>query len=88
MVAKKKKKKKQDCEVKERGRECFKGECKAMKKSQKMCDNCSICDFFLRTKNGGTQREGKEYIYSSLEKQGKCIQAWGIEGTWSYADKM
>ena len=38
----------------------MKGVCKALMKSQKMCDNCSVCDFFffffLRAENGGRRR--------------------------------
>lgn len=42
--------KKQNWEVKKKGRkgrDDLKGACKAVMNSQKMCDNCRVCDFFL-----------------------------------------
>lgn len=71
----------------EKGREYLKGVCKAMMKSQKMCDNRSVCDIFLRAKNGGAEGVGKEYKTVWRSKV-KCIQDWGIGDIWSYPDKM
>lgn len=34
-------------EEREKGREYLKGVCKAVMKSQKMCDNCRICHIFF-----------------------------------------
>lgn len=59
-----------------------------MMRSQKMCDNYSICDFsFLRDKNGGAEEVGKKY-QAVWRSKVKCIEAWGFEDTWSYPDKM
>lgn len=71
-----------------KGRDDLKGVCKAVMNSQKMCDNCSVCDFFfLRTENGGDAGVGKE-CKAVWRSKVKCIQAWGIEDIWSYPDQM
>lgn len=58
-----------------------------MMKSQKMSDNCSVCDIFLRVQNRGEEEVGKEckVVWRSKVKR---IQGWGIDDIWLYLDKM
>ena len=86
--------KKQNWEVKKKGkkgRDNLKGACKAVMNSQKMCDTCSVCDFFpfsffLGAENGEDLGVGEE-CKAVCRSKVKCIQAWGIEDIWPDTDQ-
>lgn len=48
-----------------------------MMKSQKICDECNVCDISMRAESGEQEGAGKEWK-AVWERKVKCIQAWEL----------